>query len=117
VVPHLGSDDLLLERRQQALRFGNRQSQVGEIVGPLDFHDVPAPPLARRADLNQPQNPGYAFPPGPQVKDRPESARVARRPQNLRQSQSAVSTFFTFLQDTTRQDSDPLPLLTEGGHQ
>jgi hypothetical protein len=55
VVPHLGGDDLLLERRQQALRFRKRQDQlgdIGDIVGPLDFHDVPAPRLALGADFN-----------------------------------------------------------------
>jgi hypothetical protein len=87
VVPHLGGDNLLLEGRQQALRFRKRQPRigdVGEVVGPLDFHDVPAPPFALGADFNQPQDPGHAF---PQVKDRPDNARVVRRPQNLRQSQ------------------------------
>jgi hypothetical protein len=65
VVPHLGGDDLLLERRQQALRFRKRQAQVGDIgdiVRPLDFHDFPAPSLALGAGFYQPQNPGHAFP-------------------------------------------------------
>ena len=41
----------------------SKPDDLGDIVGPLDFHDVPAPPLALGADINQPQNPGHAFPP------------------------------------------------------
>src|ERR1700686_3978466 len=80
--------DLLLELRQQLLRLAQSQTQIGdiaEIVGAVDFHDVQGPPLAFGADLHQPYDPRHEF---PQVKDRPENARVARRPQNLRQSPS-----------------------------
>ena len=58
-------DDLLLEHRQQPLRLIQGQTQISdiaEVTGPVDFHDVHAPPLAFGADLHQPQNPGHAFP-------------------------------------------------------
>ena len=43
-----------------------RISDIAEVVGPVDFHDIHRPPFAVGADLHQPYNPGHAF---PQVKD------------------------------------------------
>src|SRR4051794_8987583 len=43
VVPGLRVDDLLLNTRQQPLRFSQGQSPIGdidEIIGPVDLHDV-----------------------------------------------------------------------------
>ena len=86
MVTDLRSDDLLLERRQQPFHLVQSQTQISdiaEVIGSVDFHDVHASSLALGADLHQSQNPRHAV---PQVKDRPENARVAARPQNLRQS-------------------------------
>jgi hypothetical protein len=74
-----------LEPGQQPLRFRHGQTQIGDIaqiVGTIDLHDVQSLPLGLGGDLHQPQNPDHAF---PQVKDRPENARVAGRSQNSRQ--------------------------------
>jgi hypothetical protein len=63
VVPGLRSDDLLLNARQQPLRFGQGQTQVGdidEIIGLSDFHDVRARPLTLNPNLYQPQHPSHA---------------------------------------------------------
>jgi len=63
MAPSLRSDDLPLNARQQLLRFGQGQTQVGdvnEIIGPTDLQDVRARPLALSPDLHQPQNPGHA---------------------------------------------------------
>src|ERR1700761_2458238 len=57
VVPGLFGDDLLLEAGQQQLRFGQGQTQIGdiaEIIGPVDLNDVRGLPLALSADLHQP---------------------------------------------------------------
>src|ERR1700744_174004 len=67
VVPGLCSDDLLLEAGQQQLRFGQVQTQIGdiaEIIGPVDLNDVCRLTLALSADLHQPRNPGHASTPG-----------------------------------------------------
>lgn len=65
MVPDLGGDDFLLKPCQQLLRFGQGQTQIGdvaEIIGSADLHDVQGLPLAPVADLHQPQNPGHALP-------------------------------------------------------
>jgi hypothetical protein len=65
VVTDLRGDDLLLERRQQPFHLVQGQTQISdiaEVIGSVDFHDVHAPPLALGADLHQPQNPGHAVP-------------------------------------------------------
>jgi hypothetical protein len=52
-----------LDACQQQLPFGQGQAQIGdigEIIGPVNLHDVCALPLALRPDLHQPQNPGHA---------------------------------------------------------
>src|ERR1700758_1396416 len=67
MVPGLFGDDLLLEAGQQQLRFGQGQTQIGdiaEIIGPIDLNDVCRLPLALSADLHQPHNPGHASTPG-----------------------------------------------------
>jgi len=59
----LRGDDLPLNARQQPLRFGQGQTQVGDIdkiIGPSDLHDVRAWPLALSPDLHQPQHPSHA---------------------------------------------------------
>src|SRR5689334_10244094 len=66
MVPGLCGDDLLLETCQQQLRFGQGQTQIGdiaEIIGPVDLNDVCRLPLALSADLHQPHNPGHASTP------------------------------------------------------
>ena len=65
--PHLGGDDLHSWSCRQQAHFVSRKRQIqvgdiGDIVGPLDLHDVPAPPLTLGADFNQPQNPGHFLP-------------------------------------------------------
>jgi len=63
VVPGLRGDDLLLNTRQQPLRFGQGQTQisdVAEVIGPVDLHDVRARPLALTPNFHQPQHPGHA---------------------------------------------------------
>src|ERR1700753_1424836 len=55
VVPGLCGDDLLLEACQQQLRFGQGQTQIGditEIIGPVDLNDVRGLPLALSTDLH-----------------------------------------------------------------
>ena len=63
VVPGLRGDNLLLNTRQQPLRFGQAQTQisdVAEVIGPVDLHDVRAWSLALNPDLHQPQHPSHA---------------------------------------------------------
>jgi len=63
MAPSLRGDDLPLNTRQQQLRFGQRQTQVGdidEIIGPSNLHDVRAWPLAFSPDFHQPQHPSHA---------------------------------------------------------
>ena len=63
MLPDLGGDDFLLERRQQLLRFRQGQTQsadVTETVGPTYFNDVPSLSLSLGTGLHQPQNPGHA---------------------------------------------------------
>ena len=101
----LGGDDLLLKARQQPLRLVQGQTQISdiaEVIGSVNFHDVHASCLAIGADLHQSYDPAHAV---PQVKDRPENARVAARPQNLRQSRRLASgphadSHFTFTLST-----------------
>jgi len=63
VLPGLRGDDLPLNARQQPLRFGQGQTQIGgidEIIGPSDLQDVRARPLALSPDFHQPQHPSHA---------------------------------------------------------
>src|SRR5580692_5328409 len=86
MVTDLRGDDLLLERRQQPFHLVQGQTQISdiaEVIGSVDFHDVHAPPLALGADL---PNLKIQATRSPRSKDTPENARMARRPQNLRQS-------------------------------
>jgi hypothetical protein len=86
MVTDLGRDDLLLGRRQQPFHILQGQAQISdiaEVIGPVDFHDVHAPPLALALIFT---NLKIHATRSPEVKDRPENARIARRPQNLRQS-------------------------------
>ncbi len=58
VVPGLRSDDLPLNACQQPLRFGQGQTQIGdvdEIIGPVNFHDVRARSLALSPGFHKPQ--------------------------------------------------------------
>src|SRR3954464_8068420 len=62
VVPGLRSDNLPLDPRQHQLRFGQGQTQIGDVdeaIGPAILHDVRARPLAFRPDFHQPQNPSH----------------------------------------------------------
>ena len=62
VVPGLRGDNLPLDARQHQLRFGQGQTQIGDVdeaIGPANLHDVRAPPLAFRPDFHQPQNPSH----------------------------------------------------------
>src|SRR4051794_1970555 len=62
VVPGLRGDDLPLDTRQHQLRFGQGQTQIGDVdeaIGPADLHDVRARPLAFGPDFHQPQNPSH----------------------------------------------------------
>ncbi len=63
VIPGLRGDNLLLNTREQPLRFGQGQTQVGDVaetIGPVDLHDVRARPLALNPGIHQPQNPSHA---------------------------------------------------------
>ncbi len=63
MAPSLRGDDLPLNARQQQLRFGQGQTQIGniaEIIGPSDLQNVRAWPLALSPDLHQPQHPSHA---------------------------------------------------------
>src|SRR4051794_36721585 len=62
VVPGLRGDDLPLDARQHQLRFGQGQTQIGDVdeaIGPANLHDVRARPLAFGPDFYQPQNPSH----------------------------------------------------------
>jgi len=62
VVPGLRGDNLPLDARQHQLRFGQGQTQIGDVdeaIGPANLHDVCARPLAFRPDFHQPQNPSH----------------------------------------------------------
>jgi hypothetical protein len=101
VVPDLGCDDLLLEPRQQPLRLVQSQTQIGdiaEIVGAVDFHDVQGPPRPSAPIFT---NVTIHATRSPQVKDRPENARVAWRPQNLRQSRAKREKALIYWADET----------------
>ncbi len=63
MVPGLRGDDHLLNTRQQPLRVGQGQTQISdiaEVIGPVDLHDVHARPRALNPDLHQPQHPSQA---------------------------------------------------------
>jgi hypothetical protein len=50
MAPDLRGNDLLLTASQQPLRLGESQTQVGEIgeiIRPVDLHDMGAPPASR----------------------------------------------------------------------
>jgi hypothetical protein len=82
-------DDLLLEASQQPLRFGQGQTQIGdigEITGPFDLHDVSGLSLTFSVDFHQPQNPGHPSTPGQRTGA--EIPPLTLTPQNLRQSPS-----------------------------
>src|SRR5215213_10092906 len=54
---------LSLDTRQHQLRFGQGQTQIGDVdeaIGTADLHHVRAPPLAFGPDFHQPQNPSHA---------------------------------------------------------
>lgn len=60
--PGLRGDDLPLDASQHQPRFGQGQTQIGDVVeaiGPADLHDVRTPLLAFGADFHQPQNPSH----------------------------------------------------------
>jgi hypothetical protein len=61
----LGSDNRLLQPRQQSLRFIQPQTQIGDvdkIIGSIDSHDIKAAPFPLGVDLHQPHNPSHARP-------------------------------------------------------
>jgi hypothetical protein len=79
VVPGLRSDNLLLEACQQPLRFGQGQTQIGdvaEVIGAVDLHDVCARSLALSANLYQSYNPGHAPPHPEQARKMPRGAYI-----------------------------------------
>ena len=62
VVPSLRGDNLPLDARQHQLRFGQGQTQIGDVdeaIRPVNLHHVCARPLAFRPDFYQPQNPSH----------------------------------------------------------
>jgi hypothetical protein len=62
VVPGRRGDNLPLDARQHQLRFGQGQTQIGDVdeaIGPANLHNVCARPLAFRPDFHQPQNPSH----------------------------------------------------------
>src|ERR1700681_4188537 len=64
VVTRLRGGDFTLNTRQQQLRLGKGQPQVGDIanaIRPLDLHEVRAWTFAIGAGFHQPQNPRHAF--------------------------------------------------------
>lgn len=67
MVPGLSGDDLLLDARQQPLRLGQSQTQIGdipEIVGPVDLHDIHARPITLSPGFHHLHNPRHASTPG-----------------------------------------------------
>ena len=83
----LSGYDFLLEGRQQLLRFGQSQTQIGdipEIIGAIDLHDVRGLPLALGAGFHQPQNPAHTSTPGQTTDAR--NTLLAPIPPILRQS-------------------------------
>jgi hypothetical protein len=64
VVTRLRGGDFTLNTRQQQLRLGKGQPQVGDIataIRPPDLHEVCAWTFAIGAGFHQPQNPRHAF--------------------------------------------------------
>src|SRR5471032_535876 len=62
----LSGHDFPLENRKQLLRFGQSQTQSGdvpEIAGAIDLHDVRGLPLTFGAGFHQPQNPAHTATP------------------------------------------------------
>jgi hypothetical protein len=62
----LSSHDLPLKNRKHLLRFGQSQTQssdVPEVAGAIDLHDVRDLPLAFGAGFHQPQNPAHTATP------------------------------------------------------
>ncbi len=69
MVAGLCSDDLLLNTRQQLLRFGRRQTQLRDIAEarwPVDLRDVGTPGSAIDPRSDQPQNTPHPPSPGRQ---------------------------------------------------
>src|SRR5271166_4076565 len=67
MVPGLGDDDLLLDARQQPLRLGQGQTQIGdilEIVRPINLHNIHASPITLSPGFHHLHNPGHASTPG-----------------------------------------------------
>jgi hypothetical protein len=63
VVSGLRGDDLTPHIRQQQLRLGQGQPQIGDVakaIRPADLHEVRAWILTLGAGLHQPQNPRHA---------------------------------------------------------
>jgi hypothetical protein len=89
VIPNLSRDNLLLEAGQQPLRFGQGQTQVGdigEITEPLDLHNIRGRSLAFSTDLHRPHNPCHASTPGQRTNAK--IPPLALTPQNWRQSRA-----------------------------
>ena len=62
----LSGYDFPLNNRKQLLRFGQSQTQSGdvpEIVGAINLHDVRGLPIAFGAGFHQPQNPAHTATP------------------------------------------------------
>jgi len=92
VLPDLRGDDLPLNARQQQLRFGQGQTQVGdinEITGPSDLHDVRARPLALSPDPHQPQHPSHASTLGQRT-----NAKIANWPPHPQSCDSPIHNHF-----------------------
>src|SRR3954471_7049479 len=99
VVPGLRGDNLPLDARQHQLRFGQGQTQIGDVdeaIGPANLHDVCARPLAFRSDFHQPQNPSHVSTLGQrtsaEIPDRHRTPISRRSPLGITSTHSSSST-------------------------
>src|SRR4051812_5358356 len=83
-------DNLPLDARQHQLRFGQGQTQIGDVdkaIGPANLHDVRARPLAFGPDFHQPQNPSHVSTLGQktsaEIPDRRRTPNLATVPSSI----------------------------------
>src|SRR4051794_33142228 len=102
VVPSLRGDNLPLDARQHQLRFGQGQTQIGDVdeaIGPANLHHVCARPLAFRPDFYQPQNPSHVSTLGQrtsaEIPDRRRTPNLATVPKAANRAGSGA--FFNYI--------------------
>ena len=96
--PGLRGDDLLLDASRHQLRFGQGQTQIGDVVeaiGPADLHDLRTPLLAFRSDFHQPQNPSHTPTLGQrtdaEIPDRRRTPNLATAPPDSRRFSKSLN--------------------------